>query len=326
LDLVTVPALGQLGMGHEESERLMSSIKGALDSWTDGKPEEALPVPKSMERVSRMTEHLRPVVQDVVVPRLPFIVAGIKALLPEEKPAAPPPEPPVAEPQRLAPQDQKDAIKRRAGQTITDRGRLISFPEDAHEPAFATPRAPPAEAAYAGPRPPSNMADARRDTKIHFYGAGESVPGTEPSTSRPTTATAAAPPRAPPPGKEPSASRASAPPSAPTRPAAPASKAPALTMEEAQFILDGVRGQDPQLIEGLIGANMDISTFVLARKGRLASEQQARIKSMTYADLLALGEDLAAKDAAFAQRWRVLMKPKGRAWLKTNFKRIQEGL
>ena len=35
---------------------------------------------------------------------------------------------------------------------------------------------------------------------------------------------------------------------------------PALTSEEAAFILDAVRGQDPALIRGLIQGNMDILT------------------------------------------------------------------
>lgn len=361
LDLVTMPALGELGMQPDETKRLMGSIKGALDAFTGGKPQEALPVPQSMEKMSKMAEHLLPVVQEVVMPRVPFIIAGIQGLLKPQENAAPAPEPEPTLPSptqraRQAGASVKDALKQKAGQTVADGGKLISFPDESREPDFATPRAASTEAAYSGPRSPPNMADvARRETKIQFYGAKDPVPGTDvaahaPAKPRPSAADADAIRRLAPSG--PSFTPANVaegtwanerregheprPDASPSSSAAPAAREPSmttdtpqrasLTQEEAKFILDGVRGQDPALIDGLIGANMDISGFVLAKKNRLQPAQRERLKAVDFADLLALGEDLARQDAAFAERWRVLMKPKGRTWLKDNLKRIQGGL
>lgn len=103
-----------------------------------------------------------------------------------------------------------------------------------------------------------------------------------------------------------------------------ASSQPAtLSTEEVGFILDGVRRHDPKLIESLIDTNIDITPFVATRKARLKPEQAARIKALDFAQLLALGDDLARNDADFEKRWRVLTTPKGRVWLKQTLKRIQ---
>ncbi len=136
----------------------------------------------------------------------------------------------------MAPASVKEQLKREAGQLVTDAsGRAISFPDEAREDELFTPRlaqAPREERGYCpggsvsggGVHSPPDMArEARRETKIQFYGHKEPAPGQDVGRST-------------------------------TRP-----EAPARTMSALDYVHEGPREDRPSVADLPVEANRDLA-------------------------------------------------------------------